>query len=411
MARLRAVARKGEVATVYLDGLIGGAKLGAPDGECMSAASFREQLARVADAPTLRVEINSDGGVVTEGMAMYNALRAFRGHKIGVVTGIAASMASVVLMACDEIRVSKGAFIMIHDPSGGASGRAADLRDAADNLEQMHSELLDIYEARTGIERGKLEKFLDAETYFTAEEAVEAGIADKVEDFEARVTLQAVARLDQAKVPAALRALATKGKVMKGKNAKIKALEEDLAKLKAMAAEDDDDEPEEETDEEESEEETDSDDDDDKDKPKDAATSALVAVVQEVTGTKNIGKATAKLAGMLSSAGAASAGDRAKQVTALIKGGKLLPSLKRWALACAPSEFKTYVASIGGSSVLKMGAMHEAPKEEPKPPVAAARSDRKSPEAIIAAQFKIPDIAKLKEAPLPACVKMPGEAR
>src|SRR4029078_12276715 len=128
----------------------------------------------VSDAETVRVEINCEGGVVTEGMSMYNALRACKAHKIGIVTGIPASMPSVVLMACDEIRISKGAYIMIHDPSGGARGRAGDLRAAADNLDQMRGELLDIYESRTGIDRDALEKYLDAETYFTAEEAVEA---------------------------------------------------------------------------------------------------------------------------------------------------------------------------------------------------------------------------------------------
>lgn len=401
---LRAICLKGDVATVYLDGTIGGKKIGAPDSESISAASFREQLARAVGAKTIRIEINCEGGVVTEGMAIYNAIRACKAHTIGVVTGIAASMGSVCLMACDEIHVAKGAYVMIHNPSGGARGGAEDLRSAADNLDAMRDTLLDIYEARTSIDRAQLEKYLDAETYFTAEEAVEAGIAEKIEDFEARIMLHAVARLDPAKVPAALRALATKGKVMKGKNAKMKALEEELAKLKAMAAEGDDDEPEEETDEEEEEEEASEDPDD---KPKDAATSALVAVVQSVTGTKDIGKATAKLAGLLSSAGAATAGNRAKEVAALIKAGRLLPSLKSWALACAPSDFKVYVASIGGGEILKLGATHEAPKEEPKPEASQQRPGS-SAEEIIARQFNIKDVGALKNAPLPSCVRTAG---
>ncbi len=484
----RAIARKGKEATIYLDGTIGGKKIGADSEDSVSLVQFREQIDAVGDVETLRVEINCEGGVVTDGMAMYHALRKCKAHKVGIVTGIAASMASVVLMACDEIRVAKGAYIMIHNPSGGARGDHEDLRKAADGIERMRTDLLDIYEARTGVDRTELEGYLDAETYFTAEQAVEAGIADAVDDTEARLNLYAVARLDprrlppalhkrvvakaplreglrdlesalQAalreaygtdqypyvvdmfddsvifdlngvlmsrpytnkdgvvtlgdgetrvvrtyeKVPAALRAPAlAKGNVMKGKNAKMRALEEDLAKLKAMAAEEDDDEPDEETDEEEEETE---------EKPKDAATSALVAVVQTVTGTKNIGKATAKLAGLLSSAGAASVADRAKQVKALIGAGKLLPSLKTWALACAAEDFRTYVGSIGGDAVLKLGATHTPPSEETPKPATLTVSDRKSPESIIASQFKIPDIAKLKDAPLPACVRAPGEAR
>jgi len=121
----RAVARKGSVATIYLDGTIGGKKIGVDADESVSAAAFREQLAAACDAETIRVEINCEGGVVTDGMSMYNALRACKAHKIGVVTGIAASMASVVLMACDEIRIAKGAYIMIHDPSGSDANRSA----------------------------------------------------------------------------------------------------------------------------------------------------------------------------------------------------------------------------------------------------------------------------------------------
>jgi hypothetical protein len=232
----------------------------------------------------------------------------------------------------------------------------------------MKSELLDIYEARTGIERSKLEKYLDAETYFNAEEALAAGIVDKIDGLDASVSLKAVARLDggSKKVPAALRALATKGRVMKGKNAKMKALEEELAQLKALAAEGDDDEPaEEETDEEESEESEEETDEDDGEAPKDQA-SALVAVVLEATGTKDVGKATAKLVGMLSSAGATATSNRAAQVGAAIKAGKLLPSLKNWALKATDRQFSQFLASVGGSSMLKMGGTHTPPKEKSK---------------------------------------------
>jgi ATP-dependent Clp protease protease subunit len=490
---LRAVSRKGSEATIYLDGTIGGKKIGVDDDESISAAAFREQLAAAGDVTTLRIEINCEGGVVTEGMSMYNALRQCKAHKIGIVTGIAASMASVVLMACDEIRVAKGAYIMIHDPSGGARGRAGDLRAAADNLDQMRTDLLDIYEARTGIDRGALEKYLDAETYFTAEEAVEAGIADKVEDFEARINLLAVARLDRKglpaalrkrvtakvplreslrdlesalyaalrdaygteqypyvvdmfddsvvfdlngvlmsrpytvkdgvvtlgdeatrvvrtyeKVPAALRALAGKGKAkaMKGKKAKMLALEEELARLKAMAAESDDDEPaEEETDEEEeTEEETDTEGESATD------STALVATVMALTGAKTAAVATAKIAAMVSAGAAGLAGNRAATVEAMIKGGKLLPSLRKVALAWSEQTLKAYVKSIGGETMLKLGRTHTPPAAPPEP-VAAVTQARpgKSPEAVIARQMGV-DLTKIK-GELPACARKPGEER
>lgn len=204
---------------------------------------------------------------------------------------------------------------------------------------------------------------------------------------------------------------------MKGKNAKMKALEEskakaeeELAKLKAMAAEGDDDEEEETDEDDDKDPEKDDDDDDDKDKPKDAATSALVAMVKTVTGTKDLGKATAKVAAMLSSAGAAAVGDRAKQVAALIKGGKLLPTLKSWALACDESAFREYVTSMGGSAVLKLGATHREPEKEPEIETAPQVRGGMSAEQIIGRQFKV-DVAKIKKDPLPACVRAPGEVQ
>lgn len=371
---LRPLARSasGEV-SIYLDGPVG-----FPEDGGMTEAMFREQLRTAGGAP-LRVHINSDGGVVTQGMAMYTALRLYKGHKVGVVTGIAASIASVVLMGCDEIHVAKGAYIMIHNPSGAVKGGAGDMRASAELLESMRGEMLDIYAARTSIDRVKLAKMLDEETYLTAEEAVEAGLADDVIGLTARITLQAVARLDPTKVPAELRASA-KGRVsMKASTkAKMKAAEEELAKLKAQAAEEGDEE--EETDEDDEEEKpSDSDDkphdEEEEDDEEKASATAIVSTVKAITGSKSGSVALGKLVALVSKGKLAAASNRAELVEAAVKTGKLLPALKTAAMGWSDKVWNSYLASMGGASALKLGPKH-------KPPVAKS-SDESTPKAAL----------------------------
>lgn len=373
MAALKAVARaRNGAAEVFLDGPVGFPKEGG-----MNAAALREQLARANGAP-VNLFINSVGGKVTEGMAMYNSLRAYKGRKVGIVTGIAASIASVVLMACDEIRVAKGAYVMIHNPSSEAAGGAEDLRAAAETLESMRSELLDIYEARTGIDRKKLEKMLDAETYLTAEEAVECGMADKLESFEAKIELCAVARLDPKKVPAELRAAAKgKEKAMKPKmKAAIEAKEAELAALKARAEEDGDAEPEDTEDEphdsEDDDEPEDSEDDDDGDKKE--SEKAILETVYAMTGTKKAATALGKLAGIVAKGARSAATGRADQIKAAVKAGLLLPAVAKVAEGWSDKAWNTYLSSIGGTKALKLGKVHSQPKEQPAiTPVASGK--------------------------------------
>jgi ATP-dependent Clp endopeptidase proteolytic subunit ClpP len=376
MAALRPVARgvNGAV-SVFLDGPVG-----FPEEGGMSAAMFREQVARADGAP-LVVNFNSPGGLVTDGMAIYNTLRGYKGKKVGIVTGIAASIASVVLMACDEIRVAKGAYVMIHNPSGGAKGGADDLRAAAETLESMRSELLDIYEARTGCERKKLEEMLDAETYMTAEEALENGFADKVETFEARIELRAVARLDPDKVPAELRA-AAKGKerAMKPKmKAAIEAAEEKAKALRAKAEADPDAEPEDSEDEpHDAEEDEPAEDTEEEEEEKKEGEKALLASVYSLTGTASPAVALGKLGALVSKGASVAASNRAEQVTAAVKAGVLLPALTKEARKWPEKTWNTFLASVGGAKALKLGAKHTPPKETPEErdaPIAAATGD------------------------------------
>lgn len=358
------VGRSGGIGELMLFDEIGGS--GMPG---ITAAMVREQMRALGDVKTLHCRINSDGGVVTEGMAIYTAIRQFSGRKVGYVEGIAASMASVILQAFDERHVAKGSYVMIHNPSGGARGESDDLKKAADLLAKMREEMLDIYEARTGLARDKITALMDAETWMTAEEAVELGFADVVDSDEAkaRMELQAVARLSATakNLPESLRALANQGKskmTEEEMKAKIKALEDENAKLKA---EKEGDKPEH---------DKASDDEDDKDKPKDEEddsddgeedeedAKAIAGAARLLTGKKSASSVVATLLAYKTKGVTTGGPGRAERVSALIREGKLAPVAKEFALSLSDKHFAAYERTIGQTKGLPMGSTHKEPK-------------------------------------------------
>lgn len=149
----------------------------------ISAKSFLEQLRNVSSKEIV-LSINSPGGSVIDGIAMYNGLREHAKKTNATITvkvlGIAASIASVVAMAGDKIVMPKNALMMVHNPSGGMYGNAAELRDMADLLDKFESSLIQTYVARTGKTADEIKALLDKETFMTADEAVKLGFADEV---------------------------------------------------------------------------------------------------------------------------------------------------------------------------------------------------------------------------------------
>lgn len=132
------------------------------------------------DADTINVRINSGGGLVFEGMAIYNAIARHSAKIIVHIDSIAASIASVIAMAGDEIRISEGAQLMIHKPWSGTWGDANAMRKEAEILDKLENGIIDIYAARTDVERTELVAWVAAETWFTGQEAVDAGFADSM---------------------------------------------------------------------------------------------------------------------------------------------------------------------------------------------------------------------------------------
>jgi ATP-dependent Clp protease, protease subunit len=136
---------------------------------------------RAMKADTIRVSINSPGGSVFGGLGIFNSLK---NHPAKVITeniGLAASIASVILMAGDEVFQHEQSMTMIHRAWGLSAGNAKELRDVANVLDKIDGQLVSIYSSKTGLDPVLVENYLDKETWFTAAEAQEINLAKTLE--------------------------------------------------------------------------------------------------------------------------------------------------------------------------------------------------------------------------------------
>ena len=149
-------------------------------GDEVTPDIFRDELKQ--HAGDLTVVINSPGGDVFAGLAIYNALVNHNGNVTVRVDGLAASIASVIAMAGDKIIMSPGSMIMIHRPSVCAMGTVDDMEKAKDVLTKIEEGITPIYAKRTGLDEDKIAELLEAETWMLADKAVELGFADEVSE-------------------------------------------------------------------------------------------------------------------------------------------------------------------------------------------------------------------------------------
>lgn len=169
-------------------------------GEGVTAKRISAALRSIGDSD-VTVKINSPGGDVFEGLAIYNLLREHKGKVTVQILGLAASAASFIAMAADEIQIARAGFLMIHNSWTMAAGDRNDIREVADFLEQIDGTLADIYAVRTGDPIAAMSKLMDVETWMSGSAAIDAGFADSllasdaaVEDASASAPHQVAAR-------------------------------------------------------------------------------------------------------------------------------------------------------------------------------------------------------------------------
>lgn len=164
-----------------------------------------DALDQAKDAPRIRLLLNSPGGDVFEAMAIYNALAKFREKLTVEVLGLAASAASVIALAGRELVMGKGSYFMIHDPWAVTIGPAEEHEKTADLLRKMSGSLAELYAAHSDLTVDEVLVAMEAETWYTAAEAVEAGFASSTaEDTEiAAVSIDTI-RFQYKHVPAGM---------------------------------------------------------------------------------------------------------------------------------------------------------------------------------------------------------------
>ncbi len=148
----------------------------------VSAADFISELKTHPDTKSINLSIHSPGGSALDGLAIYNALKASPAKVHAHVAGIAASAASIVLMAGDTISMPEDAFIMIHNPYTMAMGDSEEMRAIADTLDKIQASLSNIYEKRTGKDTEEISDMMSAETWLNSADALEHGFIDTISD-------------------------------------------------------------------------------------------------------------------------------------------------------------------------------------------------------------------------------------
>ena len=143
---------------------------------------FKEDLDALGDITQLNLFINSPGGDVFAGQAIHSMLRRHPANVTAFVDGLAASIASVVVMAADKVIMPRNAMMMVHNPWTLGIGDAEEFRKIADTLDKIRESVFAAYAEKTGMSRDDLLPLLDAETWMTAEDAVGMGFADEIEE-------------------------------------------------------------------------------------------------------------------------------------------------------------------------------------------------------------------------------------
>jgi ATP-dependent protease ClpP protease subunit len=170
----------------------------------ITAKTITDTLANM-DGEDVRVLINSPGGDMFEGIAIHNVLKSYDGKVTVDILGVAASAASVIALAGDEIRIAESAFYMIHNAWTNTSGDKNHFIEMAEYLSPFDKAMSELYSKKSGIKVEKIVEYMDKETFFSGKEAVEKGFADSILNEELEEDKNTKALLAVRELEAALR--------------------------------------------------------------------------------------------------------------------------------------------------------------------------------------------------------------
>lgn len=166
---------------------------------------FKAAFDPIKGVKNIKLLLNSPGGSVFDGMAIYNLLAEVREKLTVEVVGLAASIASIIALAGSKLVMAEGAYFMIHNPWTRMSGSSEDLRKAADLLDKMRADFIAVYVRESGLSEEEVGDMMDAETWLSASEAVEKGFAAETSDYgDVAAKIGPVDRFGFSKVPKAL---------------------------------------------------------------------------------------------------------------------------------------------------------------------------------------------------------------
>tara|TARA_R110000822_G_scaffold112812_4_gene243810 strand:+ start:7481 stop:8734 length:1254 start_codon:yes stop_codon:yes gene_type:complete len=146
----------------------------------IDSKAFIDEIKEISTENVL-LRINSPGGSVIDGLAIHDAIKRMPQKVTAQIEGLAASIATIIALGADEITMSQNSLFMIHNVWGGETGGAKDMRKAADLMEKMGDRLVNIYVSKTGKDESEIRNWMDEETWFTADEALEAGFINYIE--------------------------------------------------------------------------------------------------------------------------------------------------------------------------------------------------------------------------------------
>lgn len=173
--KYRVLAKGKSEAEIYLYGEVGDELFGG-----VSSARFAEDLVALGNVDKIDLRIDSVGGDVWQGMAIYRLLADHPARVVAHVDGIAASISSAIAMAASEITIGEASMMMIHEPWARATGGEEKMLKTAALLRKMTGTIRDVYVARTGNSATDVKAWMAAETWFSADEAVVHGFADAI---------------------------------------------------------------------------------------------------------------------------------------------------------------------------------------------------------------------------------------